>query len=177
MNQISPADLLPLGKVLRPHGSSGLIRIWAYSGVEDSFLEAGTVFLKSVSGEIQEYTVASVKPHKNIFLLRLKSLNTRDEAEQLRDCEIFVRKEALSREEDEYFWQELIGLRVFLDTGEYIGKIAQILATGANDIYVVKQGDKETYIPATYDVVKKISLKDNTMIVDAMEGLVELNEV
>jgi 16S rRNA processing protein RimM len=149
----------------------------SYATSEDSFLNAGSVFLRSVNGEIQEYGVTSVKPHQNIYLMKLEGLGPGNEAEKLRGAEILIRKESLSRKNDEYFWYELLGLEVNLDTGGELGVISHIIPTRGNDIYVVKKGKKEIYIPAIYGVIKEIDLENGKMIISATEGLLDLNEV
>ncbi len=178
MAQVSPGSLILVGKVIRPHGSRGLLRILPYARGEASFTDAGSLFLKSISsGEIREHNLISIKPHKNFFLMGLEGLNSRYDAEEYSGSEILVRKDALSCEEDEFFWFELLGLDVFLDTGEYLGKIFQIIPAKGNDIYVVKGETKEILIPATYEVINKIDLEGKKMIISAIEGLLDLNEV
>jgi len=173
----SSAKLLPVGKVIRPHGLKGLIRIISYSGSEAAYLDAGTVFFKSVAGEFRKLSVTSVKAHKNIFLMDVQELNSAVEVDEYRDATILIKKESLTREDDAYFWYELLDLEVYLDTGECLGRISQILPTRGNDIYVVKKGKQEIYIPALYEVVRKIDLENGKMIVSPMEGLLDLNEV
>ena len=140
-------------------------------------MDAGAVFLRSISGEIHSHTVTSVSSHKNVFLMKLEGVTSRDEAEKYKGADILIRKEALTREDDEYFWYELLGLNVYLENGEYLGSLSQIIPTGSNDIYVVSGGNKEILIPGTYEAVKEIDLDKGRMIVSAMEGLLNLNEV
>lgn len=178
MAQVAPARLIPVGKVIRPHGARGLLRIVSYAGDETSFKDAGSLFLKCISsGEIRQYTMISIKPHKDFFLMELEGLDTRYEAEEHRGSEILVKMDALKREADEFFWFELLGLDVYLDTGEYLGKISQVIPTKGHDIYVVNGEAREILIPATYEVVRTIDLEDKKMIVSAIEGLLDLNEV
>lgn len=177
MPRASSGSLLLVGKVIGPHGLGGLLRIWAYARSEASFLDAGTVMLRSVSGETREYTVTYIRPHKNFFLMRLEGLSAIGEAAEYRGADIFVSKEAVARSDDEYFWYELLGLKVYLDTGQYLGTISRIIPTKAHDIYVVKEGDKEVCIPAIYEVVKEIDVANKKMVISALEGLLELNEV
>jgi len=172
-----PDNLLLVGKVIRPHGLGGLLRIWSYAESERTFLNSGKVFLGLASGEPREYRVLSVVPHKNAFLMRLEGLSTLDEAETYRNAAILVEKTGLDRQEEgEYFWHELIGLEVFVNTGEFIGTVKRIVTTGSNDIYVVQRGEKEVLIPAIHDVVQEIDLAGKRMIISEMEGLLDLNE-
>jgi len=140
-------------------------------------LDADTLCLRSVSGEIHQYVVSSVTPHKNIFLMKLEGVESIHDAEEFRDADILISKETLTREEGEFFWFELLGLDVYLDTGESIGSISQIISAGCNDVYVVKKETNETLIPATHEVVKDIDLENGKMIITAIEGLLDLNEV
>ena len=107
----------------------------------------------------------------------VEEVSSADEAEAYRGAEILVQKETVTREDDAFFWYELLGLNVYLDTGECLGSISQILTTGSNDIYVVKEGEKEVYIPAVHEVVREIDLENGKMIISPMEGLLDLNEV
>lgn len=177
MNSGSSDNLLVLGKVIKPHGLEGLLRVWSYSGSEASFIDAEEIYLRHVSGKLSRYHVLSVNPHNNILLMNLEGLNSIDQAEEFRGAEILVRYEAITREEGEYLWHELIGLKVFLDTGDYLGAISGIIPAGSNEIYVVGNGEKEIFVPATYEVVQEIDLKKGKMTISAMEGLLDLNEV
>jgi 16S rRNA processing protein RimM len=168
---------IALGKVLRPHGLEGLLRVRSYAESEASFTEVGEVLLRPVSGRIHANSVLSARPHKNIVLMKFEGVNSLEEAEGLRDAEVLVAAEGIPREEGEYLWHELIGLRVFLDTGEHIGNISRIIRAGANEIYVVRRGRKEIFVPATYEMVKEIDLEKGRMTISAMEGLLDLNEV
>jgi 16S rRNA processing protein RimM len=157
----TPNDsLLLIGKVLRPHGLRGLLRIESYAHSRATFLEAGTLFIRAISGKLIEFTVSSVSPHKNSLLIKLDGLDQKEEAENLRGAEIFIKKGSLVRNEDEYFWHEILKLGVYLESGSYLGIVSQIISAGGNDIYVIKDGKREILIPATHEVVKKIDLEN-----------------
>ncbi len=178
MKKGSPENLLLAGEVVRPHGLDGRLKIRSYAQSEKSFLQSGVIFLKPRSGSTRAFKVASVKPHKNNLLLILKGLDSLEEAEEYRGAAVFIRRDSLVQEEkDVYFWFDLIGLEVYLDTGKYIGTINHILPTGGNDVYVVREGETEVLIPAIHEVVKEIDLDARKMIITEMEGLLDLNEV
>ncbi len=173
----SSDKLLVLGKVIKPHGLEGLLRVWSYAPSEASFIDSEEIYLRAVSGKLHGYRVLSVRPHKNILLMNLEGVNSVDQAEEFRGAEVLAKYEAITREEGEYFWHELIGLKVFLDTGDYLGTISGIIPAGSNEIYVVGTGEKEIFVPATYEVVQEIDLEKGKMTISAMEGLLDLNEV
>jgi 16S rRNA processing protein RimM len=169
--------VLFFGKVLRPHGLEGLLRVQSFSQSAASLLNAESVLFKLKTGENHHLSVISARPHKNVFLVELAGLTDINQAESFRGAEIYISKDALAREEGEYFWFELLGLDVFSNDGVFLGVVSQIIPAGNNEIYVVKNGDREIFLPAARDVVKHIDLENGKMIVSALEGLLDLNEV
>jgi 16S rRNA processing protein RimM len=177
LNSGLPDNVILFGRVLRPHGLEGLLRISAFSHSVASLLNAETVFLKLENGENHHTKVISARPHKNIFLVKLAGLTDVGQAEALKGADIYISKNTLDREEGEYFWFELLGLKVFLDDGDFLGVVSQIIPAGSNEIYVVKNGEREIFLPAAHEVVNHIDLKNGRMIVSPVEGLLDLNEV
>lgn len=178
MGDAALSELILLGRVVKPHGLDGTLSIHSYADSELSFLRAGRVVLETKDNHRVEYPVAAARPHKKGVLLDLDGMDSINEAENLRDANIYIRRNSLDRErEDEYFWVELIGLEVYLNTGRHIGTLTRILPTGSNDVYVVTSDSGETLIPATHEVVEDIDLTRNRMIISYMEGLLDLNEI
>lgn len=172
-----PDNVLFFGKVLRPHGLEGLLRVRSFSQSEAALLNTETVCFKLSTGKIHHLRVLSARPHKNVFLVKLAGLTDINQAEPFRGADIYISKDALVREEGEYFWFELVGLKVFSDADEFLGVVSQIIPGGNTEIYVVKNGTREILIPAVRETVKEIDLENGKMIVSAMEGLLDLNEV
>lgn len=168
-------ELLLMGKVLRPHGLGGLLRIASYAESADVFLSR-TVLFQASKGAPRKEEVVSVQPHKEAFLMKLKGFDTIEKAEELRGASIYLERRSLGRGEEEFFWHEIIGLGVYLRTGRYVGRVRNILPTAGNDIYVVGDGDAEVLVPAVQGVVEEIDLPGRKMIISDMEGLLELNE-
>ena len=84
MNSGSSDKLLVLGKVIKPHGLEGLLRVWSYASSQVSFIDAEEIYLRRVSGKLQGYRVLSVRPHKNILLMNLEGMNSIGQAEEFR---------------------------------------------------------------------------------------------
>jgi 16S rRNA processing protein RimM len=81
--------------------------------------------------------------------------------------------EEVCLEDGEFFYHQIVGLSVVTTEGRALGKVEDILVTGSNDVYVVKGAGKEYLIPAISDVVKKIDLEGKTILIEAMEGLLD----
>ena len=175
MGQKDLKDLILLGHVIRPQGLAGLLRIVSYAQSTETFLRAGSVFLSIDKKEFIKEKVVSVKPHGSTCILRLSHINSIDQAERYKGAEILIRKESLSKKEgDEFFWYELIGLDVYLLSGQYLGVIKKIFPTGGNDVYVVEGQGKEFLIPAIHQVVKEINIGDKKMIISPIKGLLDI---
>jgi 16S rRNA processing protein RimM len=168
-------NFVQIGHVIRPHGVTGLLRIVSYAQSGETFLKAGSVFIGKANEQLEERNVLSIREHGSLYLLKLSGAESLEKAEEFRDAEIFIRKEALAeKEEGEFFHFELLGLGVYLDTGQYLGVLKRIFPTGSNDVYVVKGQGKEYLIPAIYQVVKEVNLSEKRMVISPMKGLLDL---
>jgi 16S rRNA processing protein RimM len=177
LGKVCPEDLLLIGKVVRPHGLKGLLRIISYADSPDTFLKAGAVFLGDGSGKPLKYGIISITPGKKFLLLHLEGLDSLEKAEAYRGGNVYIEKGVPARSDGEYYWYEIIGLPVFLDTGKRIGIIRRIVPGAGHDIYVVQEGVKEILIPAVHEVIREVDLKKGKVIITEMEGLLDLNEV
>jgi 16S rRNA processing protein RimM len=107
--------------------------------------------------------------------LALTSVRSRDEVERLRDSWVLVQEsDAHPLPEGQYYWHQLIGLRVQLDSGDQLGRIHDILETGSNDVYVVRRDDREMLLPAIPEVIQDVDLEAGVMTVHLLPGLDKL---
>jgi len=170
--------LLLLGKVIRPHGLKGLLKIASYAQSAQSFLRAGSVYLRPRSGGERNFKLLSVQPGGKNFLMKLEGLTTIDQAEPYIGAEILIHRESLEPgDAGEYFWADMIGLKVYTESGKYMGEIASIFNNGGHDIYVLKHAGRERLIPAVHSVVKAIHPEQGEMIVVEMEETPDSNEI
>jgi len=173
---VKEKGLLHIGKIIGSHGVKGYVKVYSYAESISVFRPESSILVRHTEGWEKTYTVIWAKLHKNIILMSLKGVTGRNLAETLVGSELFIEKETLSElENGSYYWFDIIGLSVFTTDDEYIGRVESIIPTGSNDVYVVKNQNKdrdnERLIPALESVVLKIDLKQKTMIVDLPEGL------
>lgn len=156
-----------IGKIGAPHGIKGEVRVTPLTDFPDRFQVLKTVYLdKTHALEIE-----SVKQNKQVFLLKFHGVNDRDEAALLRGKLLKVpRSQAAPLGEGEYYSFDIVGLRVY-DGDDDLGEITEIIKTGSNDVYIVKNGDRETLVPALKQVVKQIDLDAGLMRVCLQEEL------
>jgi 16S rRNA processing protein RimM len=172
---IHKQKLVLIGKVTATHGIRGQLRVVPFSGEAESILSQRRLILKGPNDESEAFEVANSSVHGKRVLLSLKSLDDINKVEYLVGREIYVERGQLPELPDgEYYWCDLIGLKVYTVQGKFLGKLCEILATGSNDIYIIRNGEKEFLIPAIEDVVTDINLHESVMIVDPPEGLLDL---
>ncbi|TKJ29822.1 MAG: 16S rRNA processing protein RimM [Chloroflexi bacterium B3_Chlor] len=160
---------LAIARILTPHGVKGEVKAKILTDFPDRFSLLKTVYLGE---ELSPATLEGHRPTGSKIILKLEGCEDRDQAGMLRGKLIYVPvEEAMPLDEDEYYVHEVVGLQVWTTEGELLGHVDEILFTGSNDVYVVKDGDKEVLIPAVSDVVKEVDTKAGRMEVRLVEGL------
>jgi 16S rRNA processing protein RimM len=167
-------DLFPIGKVVKPHGVRGKIKINYFGEDLSQFHLYRIVFIKDPKGRLMPYEILEATPQPPRLILHLKDIQTLEEAQPLVGKEIFIQKGSLpDLPEGEYYWDEILGMEVETEGGKRLGRVKEILPTGANDVYVVQGGKREIFLPAIEGVVRSIDRIRKVMKVTWMEGLWE----
>ena len=166
--------LITIGKVLKPHGVKGELKIEPLTDHPDRFKGLRRVFLSSGSGTPRECTVEAVRYAGNAPLLLLTAYDTPEKARELNGWLVQIpEEEAVPLPEGQYYWFELIGMEVESESGERLGRIVDIFPTGSNDVYVMQAGSREIYLPATKEVIKQVDRKTKRMVIHVLEGLLD----
>lgn len=161
-----------LGEIVKPHGLNGAVKVKSFAESPESFVRPTRLFLVSADGNRVELSVQSASPMGKLVTLKLEGIHTREQAEDLVGNRIVVNREDLpAADEDEYYWYDLMGMRVYDSTGTYYGIITSILPTGANDVFVV-EGTKgeEILIPGTLDSVLEVNIPERKMVIEPLYG-------
>lgn len=171
-------SLLLIGRVVKTQGIKGEIRIYSTSG-EKSLISPGVVlYLKNKEGQLQSLTVRSLRYQKGIIILAFQEVRGLSEAEKLVGNKIYINKDILPPlPPDEFYWFQLLDLKVFTEKGTYLGIIKGIMPTGSNDVLVVRQYREEYLIPAIAEVVKQVDLQERTMVIRPMAGLLPKDDL
>jgi 16S rRNA processing protein RimM len=167
-------NLLPIGRVVKPHGIKGKMKVEYFGENLHRFSFYHQVFIESQKGKPEPYEVLEVIPQPPRLILRLKGIEKIEEAEPLIGKEILIKKEAFPElEEREYYWMDILGMKVETEEGKGIGRVKGIFPTGANDVYIVEGKRGEILLPATEEVIQSIDLERGVMKVIRLEGLWE----
>jgi 16S rRNA processing protein RimM len=164
-----------LGKIIATHGVKGQLRVFLFSGEFSSIAGLDTIMVKAPNSGMETFEVAAAARHGKKVLLTLKNYDNVNQVLHLVGRELYVERDQLPElPEGEYYWRDLVGLRVVTDQGETLGTLTEIIATGSNDVYVVQGREREYLIPALEEVVLEVNLDDGVMKVSPPEGLFDL---
>ncbi len=163
---------LEIGQIVNTFGIKGMVKIKPFTDDIKRFDKLKDIYIKSKKNE-KEYEVEEVKYHKNMVLMKLKGVNTIEEAELLRQSYLLVdREKEEPLEEGIYYIVDLLGLEAYTEEGEFLGRVDDIFNTGSNDIYVIKDElGKQILLPGIPDVLKKVDLEEGKIIFHLIPGL------
>ncbi len=174
---VVPPGYLAVGQIVGAHGLNGELKVEAYSDFPERFAPGATLYLGE---DLEKVQIATVRPHKTNLLVNLDEIGNRNEAEDVRGLWLYVPEaDAAELEEGQYWVHDIIGLQVVTVDGMQVGKITDVMATGANDVYVVRpagdiNGGRDVLLPAIADVVEQVDLQNGLMIVRLLEGLIDV---
>ena len=163
---------LEVGQIVNTFGIKGEVKVTPFTDDINRFDNLKKVYVKTRK-EDKLYKVEGVRYHKNMVLLKLEGIENPEQAELLKNAYLEIdREDAIPLKEGQYFIVDLIGLDVYTDEGDLLGKVDDIYNTGANDIYVVKDElGKQILLPGIKDVIKEVIL-DDRIIVHLIPGLI-----
>ncbi len=165
---------LVLGEILRPHGIRGEVRMRMFTDYPERLTELKAVYIgKSATDKhIARLGLKQVRFNKDYALLTLEGYSSRSESDRLRSKVVMVDvDDAMPLEDGEYYLFQLIGLKVVADYQD-IGRIKEVLQTGANDVYVVESRKYgEILIPAHAETIASIDFDAEIVTMSLPEGL------
>lgn len=167
-------ELFQVGVVVGIHGLRGDLKVQPLTPGSDSLLFAREVFLRRDGREKEDYVPSRTTRHKGNILLRLEGLEHISKVEGLVGSQVFMRLSELPElPEDEFYWFQLTGARVFDRRHGEIGEIVDVFTTAAHDILEVEGPYGEVLIPVVDEMILEVDLEGGTLDVDLPDGLVQ----
>ena len=137
-------EYFEVGQIVNTFGIKGFVKVKPFTDELTRFEELKNVFIYQ-RGKMLEVEIEEVNYQKEMVLLKLKGIDDMTEAEKYKGAYLKIaRKDAKKLPKDTYFIADLLGLDVYTDEGELLGKVDDIFKTGANDVYVVKDEMRKT---------------------------------
>lgn len=171
-NPSTEPRFLVIGRVERPHGVRGEMRVTPYTDQPERFTWLETVYVGE--NEYRPVAVEAARFHQGIVLLKLAGYDDRNAAESLRQEWLHVpEEEGIPLEEGEYYLYQLIGLQVYSDEEEHLGELTEVLETKANLVYVIHGLRGEILLPETEEVIQEIDIEAGRITVHLLPGLID----
>ena len=159
--------MVVMGKVVAAQGIQGWVKIQVFTEYLDALSAYKAWFMAKPEKPWQEVKLLESKPHSKVLIARLEGINDRTAAEKMRGMLVAVPRSWLpAAGVDEYYWSDLIGMRVVNLQDEMLGLVDHLLDMGANDILVVKLEDREILIPFLSHVVQHVDMTAKQIRVD-----------
>ncbi len=164
---MTDAKLIAIGKAVAPHGVRGDVRVIPLTDFPDRFRKTKKVQLE----DGRTLDIEGVKYHNQYVHIKFRGIDDRDAAQALKGKLLKVdRADLVKLPEGHYYIFDIVGLKVFDEAGANLGTVADVLPTGANDVYITeREGQKPLLIPAIKDVVKEIDVPGGKMTVRLQE--------
>lgn len=161
-----------VGRIIRPHGVRGEVRVELHTDDARRFKQLAAVHIGDPSTEPTE--IRSAREHQGVALVSFKGFEDRDAVEGLRNQWLYIPiEDATPLAEGEYFLYQLEGLTVSDSDGRSLGKLVEVMETGANNVFVVRGPRGDFLLPDIPDVVSEIDFENSRMVVRLLPGLVD----
>jgi len=161
-------EFVAVGRILAPRGVKGEVEVEVLTDFPERFAPDVELYIEG-----RAVTVEGCRWQRGRAILKLKSIEGVEHSQGLRGQLIEIPQSQLHPlPPDEYYQFQLLGIEVWTAEGEFLGRVAQILPTGSNDVYVVPGTDGEVLIPAIEDVVKSVDLEAGRLTIEVVKGLI-----
>ncbi|NJN79797.1 MAG: 16S rRNA processing protein RimM [Anaerolineales bacterium] len=172
-NQDSPKGesiYLAIGFLRRPHGVMGEMIMDLHTDFPERIKTGRKVYL---GDKHEAATIGNVRAHGDGLLIKIRGCDTPETAGRYRNHWVYVKStEVPQLPAGQVYKYELVGLQVMDDENNLLGEVTEVLETGANDVYVVKNAEKEILLPAIPDVILKVDMESKVMTVHLIDGLI-----
>ena len=167
------SSLVSIGRIVKPRGVKGEFLVAPLTFSVERFDSVARVFIE-VDGGTREFTIEHYRPYGSMVIVKLSEINTPEDARLLKGRHLMVpEEESPPLPEGVYYYYQIIGMDVFTVDGAFVGRVTDIIETGSNDVYVVRDGDREHLIPAVRDVIREIDTARKRIVISPEPGLLE----
>ncbi|RDY72178.1 ribosome maturation factor RimM [Halobacillus trueperi] len=168
-------QLFNVGKIINTHGIKGEVKVHRVTDFDERFEPGQLLYWVSDNNEPKPLVIRTHRVHKGFELVSFEDHPTINDVEGYKNGKLMVSKDdQVELDDHEFYFYEIIGCTVFLESGEELGEIKEILTPGANDVWVVKRKNQpDVLIPYIEPVVKEVDTESKTIIIDPIEGLLD----
>lgn len=165
-------DLFEVGEIVKTRGLHGCLKVLSYLETKSNFSKPDFLYIEITPGQKKRFCLEKIEISGRSFFIELNEIKDVESAKDLVGYKVYLPKGILAKLPDgEYYFRDIIGIDVYSEEGNYIGKIESVFPTGSNDVYVCRGEGKEILLPAISHVIKKIDINQRIMTVKIPDGL------
>lgn len=167
-------DMFRIGVITSTHGLKGEVKVFPTTEDVNRFRQLKQCVIRTPKGDVQ-VEKNTCKFFKNMVILSFREFGDINEIEKYKGCELYVtREQAIPLQENEYYIADAIGLDVTEENGNRLGTLADVMQTGANDVFVVcMENGKELLLPVIPDCVLDMDFENRKITVRLMKGMLD----
>ena len=167
--------LIPLGKVAKPHGIKGELKVSIYNDESETLVKGSKVWF-NIDGQFKDYKLNTIRGSIKSNIIKIEQIDSRDQASFLINKELFVLRDDFPKlnDKDEFYLHDLIGMEVLDNNDESFGVTIDILNLPLNDVILVKFQNKEIMIPNADDFIELFDFKNKIIRVKNIKSLLDL---
>lgn len=171
-----PDGYLAVGRILGAHGLRGELRVESHTDFDSRFTPGQQLL---IGEKLTVAEIATSRPHKGNFLIHFTEVSDRFAAEDLYSEWLYIPEDAAMELDDDSFWiHDIVGLTVQTESKSRLGEVADVLFTGANEVYIIRPApgvnrDRDLLIPALTEVVRAVDIEAGTLTVRLQPGMLE----
>ena len=163
--------LLVVGEIVKVRGLHGCLKVLTSMEMQNIVTGIKFVYLEDILGQRKSHDVRVLTASGKFLFLELTDITDRESAQTLVGYKVLIPRDKLKDlSPGEFYWRDIIGLDVYDEKGNFLGRIESIFPTGGNDVYICR-GEREILLPAIADVIRHIDIEKKIMTVRLLEGL------
>jgi 16S rRNA processing protein RimM len=169
---MNPTQFFEIGKIVKSCGLRGRMKAVSYLESNDKLQNLDELYIGQGEDEKGPFKLKGFRSRGKSFFLEIEGVGNLQSANAFVGCRVLIPADKLEElPEGEYYWRDMIGLKVVTEEGRFLGVIEAIFPTGSNDVYVCSGGEREVLLPGIADVIRKIDIDRGMMVVRLLEGL------
>ena len=175
MNKKKTLNLISLGKIVKPHGIKGELKVFIYNDESETLVEGLKVWF-NIDNQFKDYKLKNIRGSIKSSIIKIEKIDSRNQASFLIDKELFVLRKDFPKlnNKDDFYLHDLIGMKILDNKDMNFGIVIDILNLPSNDIILAKFKNKEIMIPNIDNFIELFDFENKIIRVKNIKSLLDL---
>ncbi len=165
------SSFVTVGRIIKARGVRGEFKVLPLTYSLERFDDISRVYVK-VGDELREFSIEYTRCEGRLVVMKFPGIDAPEDVKPLLGRHLLIPEgESPPLPEGVYYYYQIVGLEVYTVEGACLGRVTDIIETGSNEVYVVREGKKEYLIPAIRGVIREIDIEGKRIVIYPVEGL------